>query len=140
ALIRKGKNLPHGIRPIRLLRYRVPGVHGEAQNGQNPHAASAPAEIVAGVEGCRSSLALGIGRVEELLLGVLQPALDSPQALGGVAPLRFLRGLGSWSIRHVGVLLWLLWCIRVMPGHLVAFCRGQAGATAANPRQSLRAL
>src|SRR5207249_2832290 len=76
--------------------------------------------IVAGVvEGRRRGLALGIGRVEDLLLGVLQPALDGPQALGGVAPLRFLLSLRSWSIRHAGVLLRLPWFIRVVPGHTV---------------------
>ena len=51
ALIHQGKHLPDGRRPIRLLRQRVPGVHGEALDGQDPHAASAPAQIVPGVEG-----------------------------------------------------------------------------------------
>src|SRR5262249_22621828 len=81
--------------------------------GQNPHATSAPAEVVAGVEGYRSGLALGIGRVEELLISVLQPALDGPQAPGAVAPLRFLAGLASWSTRHTGVLLRFAWGNRV---------------------------
>src|SRR5262249_36273909 len=64
-------------------------------------------------EGHRSGLALGIGRVEEFLLGVLQPALDDPQALGAVALLRFLPGLGAWSTRHTGVLLRFAWGNRV---------------------------
>jgi hypothetical protein len=77
ALISEGKHLTHGIRPIRLLRQRVPGVYGEALDGQDPQAASAPAQIVAGVEG-RGGLLRGIGRVEELLLSVVEPALDGP--------------------------------------------------------------
>jgi hypothetical protein len=78
ALIHQGKHLPDGIRPIRLLRQRVPGVHGEALDGQDPQAASAPAQIVAGVAGRGGGLLRGIGRVEEFLLGVVQPALDGP--------------------------------------------------------------
>src|SRR2546430_14916803 len=46
ALIREGTHVPHSIRPIRLLRQRVPGVHGKALDGQNPEAALAPAQIV----------------------------------------------------------------------------------------------
>src|SRR4029450_6871812 len=100
ALIHQGKHLPDGIRPIRLLRQRMPGVHGEALDGQDPQDASAPAQIVTGVEGRRRGLSLGIRRVEELLLGMVQPALDGPQALGGVIPLRCLLGLRSWLTRH----------------------------------------
>jgi hypothetical protein len=50
ALIRQGKDLPHGIRPIRRLRQGMPGVHREAQDGQDPYAARSPAKIVTGVE------------------------------------------------------------------------------------------
>jgi hypothetical protein len=78
ALIREGKHVPHGMRSIRLLRHRVPGVHGEAHDGQDPEAARAPAQIVAGVEGRDGGLLRGIGRVEQFVLGVVQPALDGP--------------------------------------------------------------
>src|SRR2546425_8352463 len=45
ALIREGKNFPHGIRPIRLLRHRVPGVHGEAHDGQDPRSEEHTSEL-----------------------------------------------------------------------------------------------
>src|SRR5262245_18294773 len=119
-LIHQGKHLPNGIRPIRLLRQRVPGVQGEALDGQDPQATCAPAQIVTGVEGRCGGLLRSIGCVEELLLGVVEPALDRPHALGGVAPRRLLLGLRSWSTWPITVLLRVPWGRRVVPRPAVA--------------------
>src|SRR5262249_31431575 len=96
ALLPQGQHLPDGIRPIRLLRQRVPGGLGEGLDGQDPQAACAPAQRVTGIEGRCGGLLRSLGCVAELFLGVVEPALDRPHALGGVVPQRVLLGLRSW--------------------------------------------